>query len=357
MSQSATAIPLPSNAVHLDFSVSQEEFYHDVIDGLSQPQKTLPCKYFYDELGSALFEDICQLEEYYVTRTEKALMHKITEQVPRLIPKGVTVIEPGSGAGEKIHWLLNALHRPAGYIAMDISKEILIRSCQVIKRAFPSLEVASCVADFNDFEKLSGLLATLQPAHPMLFFPGSTIGNLTPDQAVNFLTNYRTVLLDYAQRTNSKTTQSSWQSLSPSLNPNNDVGSVLIGVDLIKDKATLEAAYDDKQGVTAAFNTNLLTRINRELNADFNLNLFKHKAIFNEAKSRVEMHLVATADHFVTVNDLTFAFTKGETIHTENSYKYTLPDFCDLLRQAGFEPKQVWMDDKEWFSIHHARIC
>ena len=316
---------------HLDFGIENQEFLQDTIEGLSQSQKTLPCKYFYDEQGSSLFEQICLLDEYYVTRTEKALMQSISQDISQLIASQVTVIEPGSGAGEKIHWLLEALNKPAGYIAMDISPEILLRSKRQIKEAFPQIEVASCVADFNDFDKLANLLHKLHPQNPMLFFPGSTIGNLTPDAATAFLQHYG-------------------QALGPE-------GSLLIGVDLIKPKDILEAAYNDAQGVTAAFNLNLLTRINRELNADFEPQNFTHHALFNPELSRIEMHLISKEKQSVHLDGHRFEFEAGESIHTENSYKYHESDFCDLLNKAGFEPSQVWLDEKRWFAIVHAQVA
>jgi len=324
MNGSATA------ELHLDYGIENPEFLRDTLAGLSQPNKTLACKYFYDQRGSELFEQICLLDEYYVTRTEKALMHSISDQVRCLIPPHVTVIEPGSGAGEKIHWLLNSLHQPVGYIAMDISEQILLRSKRQVKQAFPRLDVASCVADFNDFERLANVLHKLAPQNPMLFFPGSTIGNLTPQSAIAFLHHYG-------------------QALGPD-------GSILIGVDLLKPTAILEAAYNDKQGVTAAFNLNLLERINNELAGNFNLNNFVHHACFNQALSRIEMHLLSQCQQIVSIDGHEFEFQDNESIHTESSYKYTLPDFNAVLSKAGFETCQTWMDEQQWFAIVYAKV-
>lgn len=299
-------------------------FHADVLAGLSQPQKSLPCKYLYDDAGSELFERICALPEYYPTRTETALLRDRAAEIAACIGPHARLVEFGSGAGVKVRLLLEALDRPVAYVPVDISRSPLIASALALAKDFPSLRVQPICADYTR-------PFALPPAPPGIavtagFFPGSTIGNFDPAAAEAFLARAARLLGPGA--------------------------AMIVGVDLPKDRAILEAAYDDAAGVTAAFNLNLLTRINRELGADFDPEAFAHRAIWNAEESRVEMHLVSRTEQTVRIGTHRFAFREGETIHTENSYKYAPDAFATLARQAGFTPAALWTDPDTLFSIH-----
>lgn len=291
-------------------------------------QKTLPCKYFYDERGSQLFTEICEQEEYYLTNTEMELLRNHAQDIAKIIGKGASIIEPGSGAGEKIQTLLRALDEPNCYIPLDISEEILQESANIIASAFPEIEVKPIQVDFTANVELPELNASHNKR--LVFFPGSTIGNFNQEEVVEFLGKLRSMA--------------------------GQGGSLLIGVDLIKDKEVLEAAYDDKNGVTAEFNKNLLHRINDELNADFDPNAFAHNAFFNDEESRIEMHLTSQQDQSVKIKDKIFEFAKGETIHTENSYKYSVSSFTTLAQDNGFELEKVWQDENELFGLFYLNV-
>lgn len=312
----------------IDNDPPKEHFLDDVITGLSKTQKEIPPKYFYDERGSDLFDRICQTEEYYITHTEIALLETISPDLADSVGPGAKIIEFGSGASRKIRILLNSLPAPSHYIAIDISKDYLIDSAAVIAEDYPHLTVGAVAADFLNPIPMPPHIAT--GSGTMLgFFPGSTIGNFSTQEALTLLKTAHDVL-------------------APG-------GALLIGVDLKKDPQILQAAYNDKDGITAAFNLNLLTRINRELGADFNVHAFRHNAIYNAAQSRIEMHLRATAPQTVTIGPHTFHFAEGETIHSENSRKYTVPEFTGLAANAGFAPDKVWTDDGGLFSLHLLR--
>ena len=286
-------------------------FRHDVVAGLSLPQKSLPPKYFYDAAGSRLFARICRLPEYYLTRAELALTRRRLGALARFAGRGVQLIEFGSGEGVKSRLLIRAL-LPARYVPIDISRAALHGARARLAREFPRLEVAPVVGDFS---RPLDLPLLKRPA--LVYFPGSTIGNLTPDEAHAFLAMSRGV-----------------------------AGKMLIGVDLKKDPAALHAAYNDAAGVTAAFNLNLLARINRELGADFEPRRFRHYAFYNAALGRIEMHLVALEKHAVRLGRHRFRFAAGESIHTENSYKYSPEDFAALAARAGFRCAQTWSDGR-----------
>lgn len=304
------------------------EFLQDVVEGLSQTQKTLPCKYFYDERGSQLFTEICEQEEYYLTNTEMTLLKNNAQDIAEIAGKGAHIIEPGSGAGEKIQTLLRALNEPCCYMPLDISEEILQASANTIAKAFPTIEVKPVQLDFTTNVKLPECNALHNKR--LVFFPGSTIGNFNQEEVVEFLSKLRCMA--------------------------GQNGSLLIGVDLIKDKDILEAAYDDKNGVTAEFNKNLLHRINDELDADFDLSAFAHNAFFNDEESRIEMHLKSKLNQSVKIQDKTFDFAKGETIHTENSYKYSVSGFTQLAQDNGFELEKVWQDENELFGLFYLNV-
>lgn len=310
-----------------DIDLHHIEFYQDVIDGLSKSQKTLPCKYFYDERGSLLFEQICSLDEYYVTRTELGLLASIHQELARIIGPDARVIEPGSGAGEKIKLLLGSLESPASYTPIEISQEILVRSTKEIAQHFPDLNIHPIVGDFNSAFSDKALFNRGNTGKNIVFFPGSTIGNFSPAEALDFLSSIADAI--------------------------GTQGAMIIGVDLIKETTVLEAAYNDAKGITAAFNLNILQRINNELDGSFDLDTFQHHALFNTDKNRIEMHLISQQDQYITINDESFFFAKDESIHTENSHKYSAESFKNLAQQAGFNPIKIWQDPDSYFSIHY----
>ena len=292
-------------------------FLEDVIAGLSLPQKTLPPKYFYDDAGSRLFERICRLPEYYLTRAELTLTRKNIASIARFAGKGCELIEYGSGESLKTRLLIRAL-RPAAYLPVDISEAALRGARERLSREFPWLEIVPVNGDFSRPIELPRARA-----RRVVYFPGSTVGNLTPGEAHGFLSMTR----GQARR-------------------------MLVGVDLRKDANVLHAAYNDSRGVTAAFNLNLLARINRELGADFDLKRFAHYAFYNAAAGRIEMHLVSLRTQTVRLGRHRFAFDAGESIHTENSYKYSIEGFRALAAQAGFSARRTWTDGKTLFALH-----
>ncbi len=300
-------------------------FLRDVLHGLSQKQKTLPYKYFYDEVGSQLFERICETPEYYVTRTETALLQEVSAEVAAACGEGVEVVEFGSGAGEKIRLLLRALSRPVSYTPIDISSEILMESAARLREEFPSLVVWPILLDYTE-EAAWAKIPAAERVRRIVFFPGSTLGNFAPEEAEAFLRR----LHEVAGRS----------------------GALLIGIDLQKEAAVLEAAYNDAEGVTAAFNLHLLERIRDELGVVLRVEDFSHRAVVNEVLGRVEMHLVCHREQAWDVASSTIHFAEGETIHTENSYKFTLDGFCSLARRAGWRPSRVWTDPRHYFSLH-----
>ncbi len=317
----------PLAAFH-DFEPQLDDFETAVLDGLSRPAKELPCKFLYDERGSRLFDDICTLEEYYPTRTEIAVLRARAPRIAELIGGPCHLVEYGSGSSVKVRILLDALPDIAAYTPVDISKDHLIRSAASLARDFPKLKVIAVCADYTRPFEIPPL-PDAPDAERVVFFPGSTIGNFPREQAESFLAATARVI-------------------GPG-------GALLIGVDLRKDRRVLEAAYNDSKGVTAAFNMNLLARINRELGADFDLAGFRHRAQYDEAAGRVDMHLVSLRRQSVHVDGATFAFGKDEAIHTELSYKYALDEFRALARAAGFTPVESWTDEKGLFSVHFFR--
>lgn len=288
-------------------------FERDALEGLARTQKSLPPKYFYDAEGSRLFEAICDLPEYYPTRTETALLRAHAADIAELIPAGAALVEFGSGASTKARILLDAAPQVAAYAPIDISSAALTAAADTLRRDYPRLILAPLAEDFTRALKLPPEIAGM----PVVgFFPGSTIGNFDPAEREAFLAGARRLLGPGA--------------------------AFLVGLDLVKPEAMLVAAYDDRLGVTAAFNLNLLARMNRELGADFDLEAFDHKAVWNAAKSRIEMHLVSTRDQEVHVAGRAFAFAAGETLHTENSYKFTIEDFAEQAARAGWRLEREW---------------
>jgi L-histidine N-alpha-methyltransferase len=298
-------------------------FAADVIEGLMASPKRLPPKYFYDETGSRLFERITLLPEYYPTRVELGLLRQHASDIAQLLPAHGALVEFGSGSSKKARLLLRAAPHLAAYVPVDISAEFLREEAEGLRRDFPALTIAPVEADFLKPFQLPSTVATLPRAG---FFPGSTIGNFEPHQACTFLRHAGSML---------------------------GRGAVLIvGVDRVKDRAVLNAAYNDAQGVTAQFNRNLLARINRELGADFDVGAFEHHAFFNRELSRIEMHLGSVKRQKVKVHGEIIEFRAGETIHTENSYKYTVESFGALARGSGWTPLAHWTDPDQYFSVH-----
>jgi dimethylhistidine N-methyltransferase len=296
-------------------------FRKDVLEGLARPQKALPPKYFYDGAGSRLFERICRLREYYPTRTELSITRKNLRDIARFAGKGCALLEYGSGESLKTRLLLRALE-PSVYMPVDIAAPALHAAAKRLRREFPRLGIVAIVADFSHPLAVPAYRGS---ARRVVYFPGSTIGNLTHEEAQGFLKMTR------AQ-----------------VGPR---GAMLVGVDLKKDANILHAAYNDARGVTAAFNLNLLARINRELGADFQLTRFAHYAFYDPAAGRIEMHLVAREAHAVNIGNYRFFFERGESIHTENSYKYALPEFERLAANAGFAAARLWTDARRWFGV------
>lgn len=298
-------------------------FAADVLEGLTAPRKTLPAKYFYDERGSALFEEITRLPEYYPTRTELRILEENAGEIARLTPPGAALVELGSGSTVKVRVLLGATAGLGAYVPVDVSGTFLHREAAQLRRDFPSLMIAPVVADFTQpFD----LPAEARLRRRLGFFPGSTIGNFEPHEAADLLRRIRPVLGRDAV--------------------------LIMGVDLIKDAATLNAAYDDAAGVTALFNLNLLERINRELGANIEVAAFNHRAFYNERLHRIEMHLVSSRSQSARVCGRTITFAVGESIHTENSYKYSVEGVQALAGQAGWQARAVWTDKDHLFSVH-----
>lgn len=311
-----------------DLAPREESFRDAVLTGLSRPHKAIPCKFFYDERGSALFEEICRLPEYYPTRTETAILEENAAAIAARMGPHCAIVEFGSGASHKARILLEALDRPAAYVAVDISREHLRAAAARLAGDFPALPVVAVCADYTHPFRLPPLPEGAQKR--VGFFPGSTIGNFQPEEAETFLVNCRRLL-------------------GPG-------GDMIIGVDLKKDPGILDAAYNDRAGVTAAFNLNLLERINRELGADLDLDRFAHVALYSAAAGRIEIYIKSLADQEVRIAGAHFRFGEGELIHTEYSCKYSVAEFRQLARRAGFRPADTWIDRGELFSVHYFAV-
>jgi len=304
--------------------VEGPSFLDDVLAGLAAPRKAIPAKYFYDWRGSKLFEAICELPEYYPTRTEIAIMQRHVDEIVRVLGRDTQLVEYGSGASLKTRLLIERA-RPSLYVPIDISEPQLRNACMELAQLFPWLNINAVVADFTRPFKLPEFVG-VPIRRKAVYFPGSTIGNFTPDEAREFL-----------------------KGIHGLIGPG---GMLVVGVDLKKEKRILDAAYDDARGVTAEFNLNLLARINRELGGDFQVQRFRHKAFYDPAKGWVEMHLESLYQQLVHVAGRRFEFKPGETIHTEISCKYTVKEFQDLARGARFHPEQVWTDPANLFAVH-----
>ncbi len=305
------------------FAPSVQDFLEDVLHGLSQRNKTLPCKYFYDQEGSYYFECICGCTEYYLTRTELDIMKDAMSEIADIAGSQRLIVEYGSGSAMKTGFLLEHLHCPGAYIPIDIFPEYLEQTLHIFTRTFPDLEILPVCADFTrPFEILKPRAFC---KNKLIYFPGSTIGNFSSSQAAELL-----------------------KQMFLFCRPGD---LALLGVDLKKPRHILHKAYNDDQGYTAAFNLNLLKRINRELEADFCIENFRHKAFYNEKFSRIEMHLISACEQSVTVSGQNFRFYEKESIHTESSHKYDLQQLEQLIQSSGFSTKQIWTDKQQFFAV------
>ena len=309
--------------------MNQQEKLHfadDVIAGLSASHRSIPCKYLYDERGSELFEGICDTADYYVTRADLALHETHLDEIAEAIGPDAHIIEFGSGAGIKIRIILEATH-PRAYTPIEISGEALAQSVTALSEQFPDLDIRPLQADYTKPVPDEALKLEPPARHRVVYFPGSTISNFTHTEAHDFLTRMAHIA--------------------------GSGGGVLIGVDLVKPTQRLEHAYDDSDGVTAAFNTNLLRRLETDLGAKVDLDAFEHRAIWNDDKQRIEMHLVATRATAIELDGKRFEFGAGDSIHTENSHKYSVEGFKALVRGTGLHPVTTWTDPEGLFSMHY----
>src|SRR5437870_9264596 len=311
----------PTSAV----PAATSDLLSDFIAGLSSDPRTLPCKCFYDERGAALFQKICELPEYYVTRTEVDILDRNRAEIASQIGPNVELIGLGTGAGTKTRILIEALDKPAVYIPVDISEKQLRKSTALFRKIFPKLEVLPVCADYLQPVVLPS--PRREAARNVVYFPGSTIGNFEPGEALEFLRRIANV--------------------------SGRGGGLLIGVDLQKDPSVIESAYNDKAGVTAEFNLNLLVHINRETGANFDPSRWQHRAIYNSEAGRIEMYLISATDQTVRIQDREFRFRTGEKILTEHSYKHAPKGFIALARQAGFDFLKLWTDDARLFGVFY----
>jgi len=298
-----------------------DRFRIDVLSGLSRLRKTLPAKYFYDEAGSRLFDRITELPEYYPTRTELGILRRHASAMAECCGPETLILEFGAGSLTKVRLLLDELDRPAGFVPIDVSGSHLRAAAKALQGEFPSLDIRTVTADFTSAFPIPNVVARKR----VVYFPGSTIGNFEVAEADALLKRIAGMV--------------------------GSGGGLLLGIDLIKPTATLEAAYNDGAGVTAAFNKNLLVRLNRELGADFDLNAFEHRAFFNAKLARIEMHLRSTIDQTVTLGDREIDFAENETIHTENSHKYDLEELALRAERCGLRLTHGWTDPRRWFSV------
>jgi dimethylhistidine N-methyltransferase len=315
----------PSNIRFYDDYPAPSDMEQEVLEGLSNKPKTISPKYFYDNRGSILFERISRLPEYYATRAEISILKSRADEIADLVGPDCFLIELGSGNSTKVRLLLDTL-RPATYMPIDISKDHLLENANELAKDYPWLDVrAACM----DITQPINLPFDSNESKKLVFYPGSSIGNFEPRDAASIL-----------------------KVIANLLHPD---GDLLIGVDIKKDPAILNAAYNDAKGVTEAFNKNVILRINRELDADFRVDNFEHKAFYNEEKGRIEMHLVSKSDQVIHINGYSSNIRKGEYIHTENSYKYSVDEFLDMARKAGLEHMKTWTDNDCLFSVHYFR--
>lgn len=315
-----------TSASKTSVDANKDNFLRDVVAGLSLPEKRLHPKYFYDQQGSKYFDQICGLEEYYPFRAELELIPKVADELVEVLTRDYAMIEFGAGSLQKVKPLLDCISGIRSFTPIDISGEHLQRACRQLQEEYPQLLVDPVVADFSKPVALGNSIY-----QPLGFFPGSTIGNFSPDEARSFL-------------------RSAGETLGK--------GSyMLIGVDTKKAPHVLHSAYNDARGITAEFNRNILQRINQELSADFDVESFEHYAFYNTVKGRIEMHLVSCKDQTATIQDVEVSFREGESIHTENSYKYTSPEFSGLARSAGWRLERQWLARGKLFAIYLLRYA
>jgi len=320
-----TANPLTAIQPAAGAPPATSDLLSDVMVGLSSNPRTLPCKYFYDERGAALFQKICELPEYYITRTELDILDRHRDEIASQLGPNVELIGLGTGAGTKTRILIEALEKPAAYLPVDISEKQLRKSSALFRKIFPNLEILPVCADYLQPVVLPS--PRHKAARNVVYFPGSTIGNFEPNEALEFLQRIANV--------------------------SGRGGGLLIGVDLQKDQNVIEAAYNDSAGVTAQFNLNLLARINREIGADFDLSRWRHRAIYHSEAGRIEMYLISATSQTVRIQDREFHFGADERILTEHSYKHTPEGFIALANQAGFDFVKLWTDDARLFGIFY----
>lgn len=317
----------------LDLKPTLINFRAQVLHGLSLPRKEFPPQFFFhDKQGSDIFNQICQLKEYYITRTETNILQKNSQEIASIIDKECLLIEYGSGSIEKVHPLIDAFDSPTAYVPIDIAKEHLYTYAEFTSSKYPELDIIAIAADYTQELKLPNdkLPDDKSVRNKVILFAGSTIGNLERPEAIALLKKSAKLLKGQ--------------------------GGMLIGVDLKKDPTILHTAYNDSQGLTAKFNLNILNNINRELDADFNLDNFYHYAPYNPTIGRIELHLISKKSQVVTVSGEKFTFKEGESIHSENSHKYSTEDFRELAQEAGFKLKKTWIDDKNLFSVNYLQL-
>ncbi|MBU2569138.1 MAG: L-histidine N(alpha)-methyltransferase [Gammaproteobacteria bacterium] len=305
-----------------DFEPEQETFREAVLKGLSRRQKQIPPKFFYDEIGSQLFEAILEQPEYYIPNVERDLLTTYADEISRLIEPGSVLIEPGSGSCEKVQLLLESL-LPSAYVPMDISREFLKQSAYGLSHKYPWLPIYPACLDFTQRMLLPH---GIPHGRRVVFIPGSSLGNFDPLEVQHFLTGIHRLT--------------------------GNGGGLLVGLDRKKDPSVLNAAYNDAAGITAEFNLNLLTRINNKLDGNFDFNRFEHRAYYNDQRGRIEMHLVSSEDQQVSISGQDFRFINGEYIHTENSYKYSPDEFITLANASGFRLIKTWSDNQHLFSVY-----
>ena len=315
--------PVQGRVAFYDMSRKQESFADALRAGLSATPKSIPSRFLYDAQGSALFDRICDLPEYYPTRTEMKILADHAHDMAELIGPEASLIELGSGSSVKVRLLLDAMQRPSAYIPIDVSGEHLLAAAEALGADYPKLAVAAICADYGDTFPLP---ETPGEGRQVAFFPGSTIGNLEPQDAVPFLAGWARSGVD-----------------------------MIVGVDLVKGADILEPAYDDAEGVTAAFSLNLLARANREAGADFDLEAFAHRSRWDPQASRITIGIESLKDQTVHALGQSFPFTQGERIETEHSYKYSVEGFQQMARRAGYRPRAVWTDQDDLFSVHYLK--
>ncbi|MHC2070232.1 L-histidine N(alpha)-methyltransferase [Bremerella sp. T1] len=306
-------------------SIPRDRFLDDSLAGLTRSPKQLPCKYFYDQRGSQLFDQICETQDYYVTRTEAEIMQRYAKEMGECLGEKVMLVEFGSGSSTKTRRLLDNLIDPVAYVPVDISREHLLASAKQISSEYPTIEILPVCADFTKPFALPN--PRLRPSHDAVYFPGSTIGNFRPDQA-------KTLLESIAHMCGEQ-------------------GGLLIGVDLQKDKAVLEKAYNDDDGVTAEFNLNLLHRMQKELGASVDVSAFEHHAFYNEDEGRIEIYLRSRIDQTIQLDGQTVQVEAGELIHTEYSHKYTIDGFAEMAADVGWTLRRAWTDPNNYFAVLH----